>query len=289
MYPRRDFGKLAIGGLVLPAAAAGKIDSVVGGVQLGVISYSYRDRPLEAAIRAMVAAGLGECELIQAHVEPGGIGTPPMDREALRKWRLTVSLDEFAAVRKNFDDAGILLWAYNYAFGADYTNDEIDRGFEMARALGARVITSSLSLRDARRVAPFAEKHRMTVAVHGHFHADDANLFATPESFAQALAMSRHFAVNLDIGHFSAAGFDPIAFIRAHHDRTPLLHLKDRKNNQGPGTPWGEGDTPIREVLQLLKKQKYPIRAYIEYEYDGTGDAAAEVEKCLRYTKNALA
>jgi len=53
--------------------------------------------------------------------------------------------------------------------------------------------------------------------------------------------------------------------------------------------PWGQGETPIREVLQLLKKERWPIRAYIEYEYRGQGSSVEEVKKCLAFAKAALA
>jgi sugar phosphate isomerase/epimerase len=101
--------------------------------------------------------------------------------------------------------------------------------------------------------------------------------------------MSNWFRVNLDIGHFSAAGFDPIAYINEHHDRITHLHIKDRKKNDGPNEPFGEGDTPIKQVLQLLREKKYAIPAFVEYEYKGTGTPVEEVNKCLAYMKAALA
>ncbi len=305
MYSRRDFGKLALAGLPLSMALA-KIDSRISGVQIGVQSYSFRDRSLDAAIQAMVAAGIGECELYSAHMEPQqprpqrAEGAPAPDqaaraaaraaaREELRKWRLTVPTDEIKAVRKKFDDAGIWLFAFNLSFREDFTDPEIDRGFQMAQALGVKVITASSTLSVMPRVVPFAEKHKITVGVHGHSNVKDPNEFATPESFAKAMAMSKYVGVNLDIGHFAAAGFDPIEFIQAHHDRITNLHVKDRKNNDGPGTPFGEGDVPIKQVLRLLKEKKYKMPANIEYEYRGTEDAAVEVKKCFQYCKEALA
>jgi sugar phosphate isomerase/epimerase len=128
----------------------------------------------------------------------------------------------------------------------------------------------------------------MDVAMHGHSNLDDPNEFATPRSFAAAMQMSKHFKINLDIGHFTAANYDPVAYIREHHAKITNLHLKDRKKNQGATTPWGEGDAPIREVLQLLKRERWPIRAYIEYEYAGKGTPVEEVKKCYEYAKLAL-
>jgi len=285
MYTRRDFAKIAL--TALPAAsllAQKKINSNIRGVLLGAQSYSFREKPLDGVIQAMSEIGLGDCELFSPHIEPKGVS-----REDLRKWRLTVPLDEIKAVRKKFDDAGINLCAFNLSFNDSFTNDEIDRGFELAKALGVPVITASATVSSARRVAPFADKHNMTVAFHGHSVVKDPNQFAKPEAFAQALGMSKKYAINLDIGHFVAANYDPVEYIKEQHEHIVILHLKDRKRDQGPNTPWGEGDTPIKQVLQLLKKEKYPIRALIEYEYKGASDSVTEVKKCFEYCKAALA
>jgi len=316
MYTRRDFGKMALAGLpftVAPAAAKSK--SVFKGVHLGVQTYSFRDFPPEgifdAIIKAMNQIGLTECELfgpqaLPANLNPfrGMMGRGPgqqMDAAArqkmmearktaeadARKWHMTVSMDYFKDIRKKFKSAGIEIYAYNGGrFGSD---EEIDRTFLQTKALGAKMITWSGTLAVAKQVAPFADKHKMMVSVHGHSDVKDPNQFATPESFTKAMALSRYFTVNLDLGHYVAAGFDPIAFIEEHHARIPLVHLKDRKKNQGANTPHGQGDTPIKEVLQLIRNKKWPIRAYIEYEYRGTDSSTAEVKKCFDYARTALA
>lgn len=305
---RRDFGKLAIAGLPLARALA-KIDSKIDGVQLGVQSYSFRDLPFDDALKAMVADGLGACELFSLHIEGGHTDEAPdkmfralegLDREGVRKkidewnaglrqWRLSVPLDYFKGIRKRFDRAGVSLYAYNYSFADSFSDEEIDRGFAMAKALGVGIITASTTLTCAKRVVPFAEKHKMLVAMHGHSDIKDPNQFATPESFAKALAMSSYYRINLDIGHFTAANFDCVDFINQHHDKIVLLHLKDRKKNEGPNTPWGEGDTPLRQVLRRLKETKWPVPGFIEYEYDGKGTSTEEVRKCFDYAKKVLA
>jgi len=328
MYSRRDFGKMALAGWPLSRALAAKINSAINGVRIGVQTYSFRSLPregiLDAVVKAMTDIGLGECELFAPQVEPnlmppfpgGGRGGAPgpggapggaqgrgqpdparaaaraKAREDLRQWRLTVSMDHFKSVRKKFDDAGLNIHAYNYSFNEDFTDDEIDRGFDMAKALGVNIITASATIKAAAKVAPFADKHKTIVAMHGHSNTRDPNQFATPESFAKAMEMSKYFWVNLDIGHFFAAGYDPIPYLEEHHARITNLHLKDRKKSEngveGANTPWGEGDTPIKQALLLLKQKKYPIPAYIEYEYKGD-DPVAEVKRCFQYCKDALA
>src|ERR1700686_5913604 len=130
VYTKRVFGKKARAGLPLGAALP-KINSRVSGVQLGVQSYSFRDRPQDAAIQAMVEDGIGECELYSPHIELGGLPhKSPVNREELRKWRLTVPMEEIKAVRKKFDDPGIWLFAFNYSFRDDFTDPEIERGFQ---------------------------------------------------------------------------------------------------------------------------------------------------------------
>jgi sugar phosphate isomerase/epimerase len=268
----------------LPAASAlARVDSKVHGVQLGVQSYSFRDRSLDEAIKAMVEVGLGECELYSGHVEP------KTDHADLHKWRTTVSMDEFRAVRKKFDDAGILLYAYNYSFRDDYSDEEIERGFEMAKALGVGIITASSTLSVVDRVDKAAQKAKIKVGFHGHDQTDKPNEFSTPETFEKAMAgHSSYININLDIGHFFAAGYDPVEFLNKHHERIVTLHIKDRKKNHGENQPFGQGDTPIKPVLQTLKSKKYKIPANIEYEYKGA-DTVVEVRKCLDYCKAALA
>jgi sugar phosphate isomerase/epimerase len=304
MYTRREFGRLTLGGMALPLL--GRLaDSKTGGVRLGVQTYSFRDLPrvegsdhVDVIITAMKECGLSECELFAPQVEPQagprgrGRGTPEQrqqNRDTLRAWRLETPLDHFRGVKKKFDAAGISVYAYNYSFNADMIDEEIDRGFEMTRALGANIITASTNLTVAKRVAPFAEKHQMVVAMHGHSNRTDPNEFCTPESFASAMKMSKQFKINLDIGHFTAADFDAVAYIREHHAGITNLHLKDRKKHEGDNVPWGEGDTPLRDVLLMLKKEKWPIPAYVEYEYRGTGTPTEEVKKCYQFAKQILA
>ena len=316
MHSRRDFGKLALAAIPLAmsarsSSAASKIDSIVNGIRVGVETYSFRDLTgqdvLDPIIQTMVDLGIGECELFYGHLIPGklqlvasvtenrpaGMSEDELRRRIaavraeIQKNHMGLTMSQVMRVGDRFKNAGIDIYAYAGSFGE--SEREIQHEFDIAEALGAKILTHSGTLSRARQIAPIAEKRKMIVAMHGHDDIDDPNEFATPESFARAMEMSKYFWVNLDIGHFTAGGFDAVAYIRQHHDRITNLHLKDRKKNRGPNVPWGEGDTPIKAVLQLLKQEKYPIRAYIEYEHPGAATSPEEVKKCLNYVKAALA
>jgi sugar phosphate isomerase/epimerase len=301
MLTRREFGALTLSSLALPSVLRAQ---TVSGVRLGVQTYSFREltRPpggdlVDPIIAAMKECGLTECELWAPQIEPPspfGRGRPTPEqaqqaREAAKTWRLETPIDHFRAIRKKFETAGMTIYAFNYSPNNSFTDEEIDRGFEMAKALGAEIITASATIEAARRIAPFAAKHKMPVAMHNHSNVTDPNEFATLESLATALTLSPLFRINLDIGHFTAANYDAVAYIREHHARITNLHLKDRKKEQGPNTAWGTGDTPIRQVLQLLKQERWPIRAYIEYEHNGEAGPVDEVKKCFAFAKSALA
>ena len=135
-----------------------------------------------------------------------------------------------------------------------------------------------------RRIGEFAAKRQMLVGYHTHTQG-------SLTAFDEALAQSKYNAINVDIGHYVAGTSEsPIPLILKHHSRFASIHLKDRKKADGPNMPWGQGDTPIREVLQLMKKQKYTWPATIELEYpvpEGSS-RVAEVSKCLQYCRDAL-
>lgn len=286
---RREWQHMIAGGIVgafaglRPRAtlAIEQSTSVYKGVTIGAQSYSFRDRPLDGAIEAMRTIGLTSCELWQGHVEPRGIS-----REEMRKWRETVSLDEFQKIREKLKAAGITLSAYNISFNDSFSEAEIGRGFEMAKALGAPVITASSNIKTVTHVAPVAAKHKMAVGMHNHSRIDP-NEFATPANFEEAMKANAFIKTNLDIGHFTAANFDAVDFLSRHHANIVTLHIKDRKRDQGANMPFGQGDTPIGPVLRMLRDEKWAIPANIEYEYKGQ-DTVEEVRTCLEYCRRQL-
>jgi len=284
-FTRREWSRLAlstVASLPLKSLAVSPANSKIKGVQIGAQSYSFRDRTLDEMIKAMTEVGLNSCELWSGHVEPRDL--KGADR---RTWRLTTPLSFFSLIGEKFKKAGINLYAYNYSFREDFTDDEIKRGFEMAKAIGANVITASGNVSTAKRIDVYAKQFKMRVGFHNHSNIKE-NEFATPDDFARGMeGNSEYICVNLDIGHFTAANFDAVDYLQKNHRRIVTLHIKDRKRDQGDNMPFGEGDTPIKPVLELLMKNRWNIPANIEYEYKGE-DTVAEVKKCFEYCKKAL-
>jgi sugar phosphate isomerase/epimerase len=310
---RRDFGKLALAAAPFAwTRAAARIDSRFHGVQIGAITYSFNsiaNPDAEAIIRAYVEIGLGEAELMSNHCEAlagapraprgGGRGatlTPEQQaarqaqQEQLRAWRAAANAATWKDVRKKFNDAGVEIAVLCYNMNDNMGNEDIEYGFSMAEGLGVHAISTSTTLTMAKRIAPIADRHKLLVGYHGHDATNDPNQTATLESYDTLMAYGKYSGVNLDIGHFTAANYDAVAFIKLHQARITNLHVKDMKRNHGPYTPFGQGDTPMKEVLQLLKKEKYDFPANIELEYPIPPDSnlIAEMKKCLAFCKDAL-
>jgi sugar phosphate isomerase/epimerase len=204
------------------------------------------------------------------------------------EWRLSVSMDKYRALRKLYNDAGVNIHIVKFGNigNANMTDGEIDYYFNVAKALGAKGITRELSEEAARRLGPVADKHKIMIGFHNHTQL-------TPTTYdGPILSYGKYLGINLDIGHYVAGTNEsPIPLICKHHDRILSLHLKDRKVNNGSNMPFGQGDTPVSLVLQLMKKEGWTFPADIELEYrvpEGS-DAVAEVTKCVQFCRAALA
>lgn len=273
-----------------------KPNSLINGVQIGVITYSFRSMPSTAQdlLQYCLECNINAIELMGDAAEAFA-GKPtrnsgedgPTYFKRVADWRASVSMDKFKELRKLFNDSGVKIYAWKpNALGAKNTDAEIDYAFNAGKALGVTHVTVELPADDnqTKRLGEIAAKHKLYVGYHAH-------LQATPTLWDTALSQSEYNAINLDIGHYTAGtSSSPIPFIEKNHARIMSLHLKDRKYHDGPNQPWGQGDTPIAEVLQLMKKNKYKFPATIELEYNipADSDAVKEVIKCREFAVKAL-
>lgn len=280
-----------------------KPNSKIAGVQVGAITYSFRSMPgsIEQILQYIVDCNLSAVELMGDAVEAyAGKPVNPDSKasDAYRKqvadWRAAVAMTKFEEVRKMFDKAGVSIYAFKPdALGTNNTDAEIEWAMKVAKVLGAKSVTVELpkDVEHSKRLGALALKNKVYVGYHAHTQATDT-------AWDVALSQSPYNSMNLDCGHYIAAGGANtketlLALIQAKHDRITSMHLKDRKSkeNGGENMPWGQGDTPLIEILQLLKEKKYgiPVSIELEYEIPAGSDAVKETSKCLEYAKNALA
>jgi sugar phosphate isomerase/epimerase len=318
-YTRRELGKLAL--TALPAAhllgtpstawarRATKPNSKFAGVQVGMnVPYNFggRDMNADEVLDRCLTLGVSAVEMRSQPVE-GFLGSPAAaaarasvgaqtgrgtaspaqqaaQSEALRKWRMSISMDRVRAFRRKYNDAGVLIEIVKYDGIYNMADDEIDYCFTLAKTLGARAISCEIDLPQTKRLGQFADKHKVMVGLHGH-------AATTPAHWETAFSYAKYNGANLDIGHFLAGNnTSPIPFLKQHHARITHIHVKDRKLNEGPNTPFGQGDTPIKETLQVIRDNKWPIQATIEFEYPvpAGSDRLAELAKCMQFCKDAL-
>ncbi len=282
-------------------------------VQIGAITYSFRDLEggLEATLNACVEAGLSSVELMGTGVEDylgapknpvqrrPGPDTPFTDEEKrlitqykseLKEWRKTNgTISVYAQLRKKFNDAGVNIHIYKWTAGE--TEEELDYSFKIAKALGAIGITAELNEKNARLLGPAAENNGMYAILHNHAQ------FAEPGfDVDKLLSYSSANRLNFDVGHyFGSTGLNPADFIRKYHDRISSIHLKDKTGpdnaiQKNTNQVWGQGETPLAEVLHLIRDQKLPIYCDIELEYpvNPWSTSVKEVKTCKEFCRQIL-
>lgn len=285
----------------LPAADTPKPSSVINGVAVGCITYSYRGGAdtVDYTLDCLLKDGISETELMDGPISSftgitfrrgrarRGVNLP-LEQEPFDANRPKVREEQLAKcqeLRKIFNGAGVNIHIHKCPFGT--TDEDIDFNFQIAKALGCKAITTERNDDLAKRLAPFAAKHQIWVAFHNH-----TNNIPTMENVDPLMQIGDYIGFNFDIGHYVAGtkGQSPLPVLEKYHDKIISLHLKDRTADGG-NVPWGQGDTPIKEVLQLLKARKWPIYADIELEYPVPAESSAvqEVAKCMDYCRAALA
>ncbi len=279
---RREFGVSLASGVagLKPLIRDDKLKpSIIAGVRIGVQSYTFRKFTIDKMIAAMTSIGLSYVELWDGHLNP-----------------MKTTDAGFREAKKKFDDAGIAVGAYCVNFPAAANDEYLDRGFNGAILLGAKVMTSSVRKPITPRLDQWCRKYKMKLGLHNHwfgekwYKGDRTAEFETPRDFKDALSgASQYLSINLDIGHFHAAGFDPVAFFTEHHSRIVSLHLKDRdRDEERSHRRFGKGATPIVDVLKAASKLKFEYVANIEYELE-PDDPTDAVRESFQYLKQKFA
>ena len=306
-----------------PAAPAGAsfpgindFGSKFGGVQIGAITYSWRSMPagLENIVKYCKETGINSIEFrsgpdLEAFLgapqapprststAPGGRREITTEEQAaqekynadLKAWRMAITPEKVSVAKKMFDDAGINVHIVKFT-PAKWSDEEIDYAFRTAKAMGARGVSEEMGIDAVKKMAPYAEKHGLYAIFHNHGQLAEEGF-----GVEQFLDVSPSVMLNFDAGHyFGSTGLDPCEFIRKYHDRIFSLHIKDKT---GPNTEqananqvFGQGETPLAEILLLVKKEGWPIYCDIELEYQikPWSNQVKETKTCVQYLRNIL-
>jgi sugar phosphate isomerase/epimerase len=312
-FTRREFGRMVVAGV--PLAWASTRAAAAGRLVIGVTTDSFRELPrvegrdnVDDVLQAVRHVGATHIDLALAHLEPAPPSTAPFlggspayprlvvlspqeiaatnsrARAALRTWRLRHDSAFVDDVRGRLSAAGLTAHACSVMFDESFTDEEIDVTFRQARALGASALSSPLTFEMASRLVPFAERHRLSVAIHNQMDGNADRAIATAD-LPRALALSPVFSVKLDVGHLTASNCDAVAELRAHLSRVSHVVLKDRLRNKGASQVFGEGDTPLRGVIEVVRDAPRPVPALVEYDYTGLRTPADEVAASMTFVR----
>lgn len=313
-YSRREFSKISL--LALTAAAGlpflsrtraaesdGKPHSKFAGVQIGMnVPYSFgkMDMTGEEILKNCAEIGLSALELRTQSVEvfmgaPSNLIFVPKNSSKdemaardtqLREWRRSAPIERAKAFRKMYEDAGVQIEIVKVDGIFKMSAEELDYVFPLVKTLGGRAISTEISHEeeDLKRLGQFADKHQLMVGYHGHATTG-------PQHWEKAFSLAKFNGANVDIGHFIAGlNTSPVPFIQKYHERVTHVHIKDRKFNNGPNTPFGQGDTPIVETLRLIRDNHWNVQATIEFEYKvpAGSDRNTELRRTIKFCKDAL-
>jgi sugar phosphate isomerase/epimerase len=292
-----------------------KPDSLFGGVQIGAITYSWRSMPCSAEdiLNYCIQTGISSIELMGDAAE-NFAGLPPLPkkpdagtmlsdselakfekatkdaREEQKAWRIKAPMKKFEELRKMYNDAGVSIHIAKFS-PENWSEKEIEYAFHAAKALGAAGVSNEIGDKACQLLGPIAQKERTYAIFHQHGQPGEPGW-----NFDKFLDYSPSNMLNFDAGHFfGATGIHPNEIIERLHKRIVSVHLKDKTGPKSSpantNMPWGKGETPIADILLLIKKNKWPIYADIELEYPvpENSDAIAEVRKCVEFCKNILA
>jgi sugar phosphate isomerase/epimerase len=198
-------------------------------------------------------------------------------------------MSKYEELRKMYNDAGVNIHIAKFS-PENLSDEEIDYSFRAAKTLGAHGVSTEIGDLSAVKLGPFAQKYGLQVVLHQHLQPGQPGW-----TFEKFLEMSPANMLNFDAGHyFGATGLHPNGIIEKLHNRITSIHLKDKTGPKGnpPNTnmEWGKGETPIADILLLIKRNRWPINLDIELEYPvpADSDAVKEVRKCVDFCRKIL-
>jgi sugar phosphate isomerase/epimerase len=257
---RREFGKLASGGLVaaaLPWPSATKLN-------IGIGTYSYHNLSLDDMIIQLNALKVSEIEMSRGEFM---LMNHPSD-------------DLFRSAHTKFDRAAIRCVSYYSATIKD--DQDLENALRFAKILGAQNVTGDATGSILTSIDQRFSQSGITFGIHNHFFKGERFAYETSDDVLKVLSgLSNTVGATADVGHFASCGQDPVEAIRKLGPRLKLVHLKDIEASGGEvNVLLGKGISRIPDVMKELHRQDFAHLVAIEYEKEGdvNNDMKADVE-----------
>jgi len=248
--------------------------SVIGGLQIGCMTWSFRDMPLADALKNIASIGFSNAELWNGHLDP-----------------FKSSDSELTTWKERFTGAGVKITSYFVDVPGNASDEQISRCFEAGRTLGATALSGNFNTELLPRLDQACQKYKIAVGLHNEvYNPPDPHEVGSASGYVEAFRNTSHWiGATLDVGHLYSDGDDPVQFIRDHLSRIVSVHLKDEgRDAKTTDYPFGKGPTPLVPILQTLRSLHFKRGVNVEWGVHNV-DPVKGVADALAYIRNALA
>ncbi|MCG3164208.1 MAG: hypothetical protein JMDDDDMK_05694 [Acidobacteria bacterium] len=243
------------------------------GLKIGVATYTFRELPIEEAIKGVKRVGLKYVSIknVKNHID---LSHTPEERKQRAQM---------------FRDAGLVPMSVgNVAMRTGEA--DIRKAFEYARDIGVPTIVCAPSQDAIPILDKMVKEFDIKLAIHNH-GPEDKGFFPSPYDVWRAVEKyDRRIGLCIDVGHTARAGVDPAEAIIKCRERLYDTHMKDISAMGARNTPieGGRGILNTKAILAALLKINYQGLVGFEYEKDGK-DPLPGLAESVGYVKGVLA
>lgn len=261
---RRDF-LAASAALTLPPVIDGGLNRVLaadapasfGSLNVGAQSYSFREFPLERALKEYQTLGLKYGEFFNKHIP------------------LNSTPAQLAAVGKLCGEYGVQPIAYGVQ-SFKKTSDDNRKNFELAKTLGVKYLSADPDPDSFDSLDKLCEEYKIAIGIHPHGptgrNGKQMHRWYSAEVILPAVK-DHHPLIGtcIDTGHILRCvllgkKLDPADQIRQMGKRNFGLHLKDFDEKKKEEVIVGRGMLDVAGVVKALKDVGFAGYCNLEYE-----------------------
>jgi sugar phosphate isomerase/epimerase len=269
-------GAVLAGVLAARSGRAGEPADDFAGLRVGVQSYTFREFPVEQALKQTHDLGLSWIELYPKHA-------PARSTESQRK-----------ALLKLCREYKVMPVAFGvYKFTKDHEANR--KVFDYGKVMGMTVFTADPDPDSFDSLERLVKEYQIAIAIHPHGPVGKPpklHRWYRAEKIMEAVKdRDPLIGACLDTGHLIRAAtlgeqLDPVQQIQVMGQRNHAIHLKDNDNARDVNVILGQGVLDVPGVLKALKNAGFKGCVAIEYEAN-PNNPAGDVRACLDVIRQA--